>query len=141
MLPLPPVRISGGPMRASTFTLAISLALVSQPALPFDQDEFCDSVTEVAQRMNARRGRWLDRSTRQDGVMVECEAKTLEAKRFVNANPDDMREGWENRKQRQWNAAYCKHVSWREAIDNGWSIISTLTFRNGEQAVFVAECE
>ena len=75
-------------MRASTFTLAITLALVSQPALPFDQDEFCDSVTEVAQRMNARRGRWLDRSTRQDGVMVECEAKTLEAKRFVNANPD-----------------------------------------------------
>ena len=79
-------------MRASTLPIAITLALVSQPALPFDQDEFCDSVMEVAQRMNARRGRWLDRSTRQDGVAVDCESKTLEANRFVNANPGDMRE-------------------------------------------------
>jgi hypothetical protein len=141
MLPLPLVRISGGLMRASTFPLAITLAVISPPALPFDQDDFCNSVTEAAQRMNARRGRWLDRSTRHDGVVVDCEARTLEAKRFVNANPDDMREGWEGRKQRQWNASYCNHEHWREAIDNGWSIISTLTFRNGEQAVFVAECE
>jgi hypothetical protein len=134
MLPLPLVR-------ASTFPLAIMLAVISAPALPFDQDEFCDSVTEVAQRMNARRGRWLDRSTRHDGVVVDCEAKSLEAKRFINAALDDMREGWEARKQRQWNATYCNHESWREAIDNGWSITSTLTFRSGEQAVFVAECE
>jgi hypothetical protein len=141
MLPLRLVRISGGPMRASTFPLAITLAVISPPALPFDQDDFCNSVTEAAQRMNARRGRWLDRSTRHDGVVVDCEARTLEAKRFVNADSDDMREGWEGRKQRQWNASYCNHESWREAIDNGWSIISTLTFRNGEQAVFVAECE
>ena len=141
VLPLPLVRISGGPMRASAFPLAIALAVLSPPALPFDQHEFCDTVMEIAQRMNSRRGRWLDRSTRHDGVVVDCDAKTLEAKRFINAAPDDMREGWEARKQRQWNAAYCNHESWREAIDNGWSIISTLTFRNGEQAVFVAECE
>ena len=128
-------------MRANTFTLAISLALVSQPALPFDQDEFCDSVTEVAQRMNARRGRWLDRSTRHDGVVVDCDAKTLEAKRFINAAPDDMREGWEARKQRQWKAACCNHESWRRPSTMAGASFSTLTFRNGEQAVFVAECE
>jgi len=90
--------------------------------------------------MNARRGKWLDRSTRHDGVEVDCEAKTLEAHRFLNTEPNAMREGWEARKQRQWNAAYCNHESWREAIDNGWSIVSTLTFRTGEQVWFVAEC-
>ena len=79
-------------------------------------------------------------STRHDGVEVDCAAKTLEAKRFLNTEPDAMREGWEARKQRQWNATYCNHESWREAIDNGWSIISTLTFRTGEQMSFVAEC-
>jgi hypothetical protein len=127
-------------MRSSAISTAITLALMPAPALPFDQDEFCVAVTIAAKRMNLRKGKWLDRSTRHDGVEVDCEAKTLEAHRFLNTEPDAMREGWEARKQRQWNAAYCNHESWREAIDNGWSIISTLTFRTGELMSFVAEC-
>jgi hypothetical protein len=107
---------------------------------PFDHDEFCAVVTEIAARMNARRGKWLDRSTRHDGVEVDCGSKTLEAHRFLNTEPDAMREGWEAHKQRQWNATYCNHESWREAVDDGWSIISTLTFRTGPQISFVAEC-
>jgi hypothetical protein len=60
--------------------------------------------------------------------------------RTPNADPDEMRRGWETRKQREWNALYCHSESWREAIDNDWSIIATLTFRTGEQVSFVAEC-
>ena len=127
-------------MRASTIPITIALALIPAPALPFDQDEFCVAVTDVARRMNARRGKWLDRSTRHDGVEVDCEPKTLEAKRFLNTDPDAMREGWEARKQREWNTAYCDHQSWREAIEHGWSIISTLTFHTGHEISFVAEC-
>ena len=127
-------------MRASAIPIAITVALMPAPALAFDEDEFCAAVTDVTGRMNARRGKWLDRNTRHDGVEVDCAAKTLEAKRFLNTEPDAMREGWEGRKQRQWNATYCNHKSWREAIENGWSIISTLTFRTGEQMSFVAEC-
>jgi hypothetical protein len=127
-------------MRACTIPIAISLTLIPTSASSFDQDEFCVAVTDVARRMNTRRGKWLDRSTRHDGVEVDCESKTLEAKRFLNVDPDAMREGWEARKEREWNAAYCNHESWREAIDNGWSIISTLTFRTGQQMSFVAEC-
>ena len=100
-LPLPLVRISGVLMRASTIPIAITLTLAPLPALPFDQDEFCVAVTDIAQRMNARKGNWLDRSTRHDGVEVDCESKTLEAKRFLNTDPDAMREGWEARKQRR----------------------------------------
>jgi hypothetical protein len=65
---------------------------------------------------------------------------TLETKRFLNADREDMRQGWDARKQREWNAAYCNNETWREAIDHGWSIISTLTFRDGESVSFVAEC-
>ena len=85
-------------------------------------------------------GRWLDRTTRHDGVELDCEAKTLEVKRFVNADPTTLRQGWEARKRREWNARYCSDESWREAIDNDWSIIATLTFRTGEQMSLVAEC-
>jgi hypothetical protein len=94
-------------MRACTIPVAITLALAPAPALPFDHGEFCAAVTDVARRMNARSGRWLDRSTRYDGVELDCDAKILEAKRFVNADPDEMREGWESGKQREWNAHYC----------------------------------
>jgi hypothetical protein len=139
-VPLPLVRISGVLMRASTIPVAITLTLAPLPALPFDQDEFCVAVTDIAHRINARKGRWLDRSTRHDGVELDCESKTLEAKRFINADPDDMREAWEARKEREWNDRYCNDDAWREAIDNGWSIISTLTFRTGQQVSVVAEC-
>src|ERR1051326_8336728 len=127
-------------MHASTIPIAITLTLAPLPALPFDQEQFCTAVTDIAHRMNARKGRWLDRSTRHDGVVLDCEAKTLEVERFLNADPAEMRHGWEERKQRQWKARYCSDESWREAIDNGWTIISTLTFRTGEQLSFVAEC-
>jgi hypothetical protein len=126
-------------MRASTIS-AIMLTLMPAPALTFDHEEFCVALTDIAHRMNARKGRWLDRSTRHDGVELDCEAKIFEAKRFINAGPDDMREGAEARKEREWNAHCCNHESWREAIDNGWSIISTLSFRSGGQLSFVAEC-
>jgi hypothetical protein len=65
--------------------------------------------------------------------------KTLETKRFLKADPDDMREA-EARQQRAWNAGYCNNQAWREAINNGWSITSTVTFRTGETVLFVAEC-
>lgn len=132
--------VGGAPIRASTLLVAIILVVVPLPVAAFDHDEFCTSVSHIARSLNARAGRWLDRSTRHDGVQVDCRLKTLETKRFLNANPDQMREGWEDRKQRAWNAAYCNDEAWREAIDNGWIIVSTLTFRMGKTVSFAAEC-
>ena len=133
-------RIGGALMRAHTLSIALTLTMAPLPAVAFDEDEFCTTVTNIARRMNARAGRWLDRRTRYDGVEVDCGLKTLEAKRFLKADPDDMREGWEVRKQRDWNVTYCNNEGWREAIDDGWSVISTITFRTGETVSFVAEC-
>jgi hypothetical protein len=130
----------GALMHAHTLSIALTLTMAPLPAIAFNEDEFCTTVTDIARRMHARAGRWLDRSTRHDGVEVDCGLKTLEAKRFLKADPDDMREGWEVRKQRDWNVTYCNNEGWREAIDDGWSVISTITFRTGETVSFVAEC-
>ena len=130
----------GALMHAHTLSIALTLTMAPLPAVAFNEDEFCTTVTDIARRMHARAGRWLDRSTRHDGVEVDCGLKTLEAKRFLKADPDDMREGWEVRKQRDWNVTYCNNEGWREAIDDGWSVISTITFRTGETVSFVAEC-
>ena len=127
-------------MHAHTLSIALTLTMAPLPAIAFNEDEFCTTVTDIARRMHARASRWLDRSTRHDGVEVDCGLKTLEAKRFLKVDPDDMREGWEVRKQRAWNVTYCNNEGWREAIDGGWSVISTITFRAGETVSFVAEC-
>jgi len=81
------------------------VAFIPAPVLSFNQDEFCFAVTDIASRMNARKGKWLDRSTRYDGVTVDCEAKTFEVKRFLNADPDSMRSSWKTRKKRGIPAA------------------------------------
>jgi hypothetical protein len=127
-------------MRVGTIPIAIILTLMPPPAWAFDHDEFCSAVTDIAQRLNSRKGRWLDRSTRQDGAVLDCELRTLEIKRYIHADPDDMRQGWESRKEREWNHRYCNDELWRRAIDHGWSIISTVTFRTGDQVTFLAEC-
>ena len=33
-----------------------------------------------------------------------------------------------------------QYEGWREAIDDGWSVIATITFHTGETVSFVAEC-
>jgi hypothetical protein len=70
----PLVWVSGVFMRATTIPIAI--ALIPLPALPLDQDEFCIATTDIVLRMNARKGRWLDRSTRHDGVELDCESRS-----------------------------------------------------------------
>lgn len=127
-------------MRAHALSIALGLTLTPLPAVAFHEDEFCTAVTDIARRMNARAGRWLDGSTRYDGIEVDCGLKTLEAKRFLEVDPGEMRHGWEARKQRAWNATYCNSEGWREAIDDGWSVMATITFRTGETISFVAEC-
>ena len=128
-------------MRASAIPIVMLVAFIPAPVLSFNQDEFCFAVTDIASRMNARKGKWLDRSTRYDGVTVDCEAKTLEVKRFLNADPDSMRSSWKTRKKRAWNRDFCDHERWRKAIDAGWTIISVVTFRSEDQLSFIAECE
>jgi hypothetical protein len=128
-------------MRASAIPIVMLVTFVPPPALSFNENEFCFAVTDIARRMNARKGKWLDRSTRYDGVVVDCAAKTLEVKRFLNADPDSMREGWKTRKERAWNHDFCSDERWRKAIHAGWSIVSIVTFSSEERLSFIAECE
>jgi hypothetical protein len=128
-------------VRASAIPIVMLVTLVPPPVLSFDQDEFCLAITDIATRLNGRKGKWLDRSTRYDGVLVDCEAKTLEVKRFLNADPDSMRAGWKIRKERAWSRDFCSEQLWRKAIDAGWTIISTVTFRSEDQLSFMADCD
>jgi hypothetical protein len=128
-------------VRACTIPILMLVVFIPPPALPFNEDEFCFAVSDIARRLNARKSKWLDRSTRYDGVAVDCAAKTLEVKRFVNADLDSMREGWRTRKERAWSHDFCSDERWRKAIHAGWAVVSIVTFRSEERLSFIAECE
>ncbi|KAB2918996.1 MAG: hypothetical protein F9K29_07175 [Hyphomicrobiaceae bacterium] len=96
-------------------------------------------MQEIARVRNADAGRWLDRNTRDDGVELLCEIRTVNFKRFLTRS-STLQPGWESRKQEEWNRAHCSNVLWREAIDNGWNITTTITTAAGERRLIVAQC-
>ncbi len=118
---------------------AIAFA-ASGPALSFSHDEFCRAMREIARVRNADAGRWLDRNTRDDGVELLCEIRTVNFKRFLT-RLSTLQPGWERRKQDEWNSTHCSSVLWREAIDNGWNITATITTAAGERRLIVAQCK
>ena len=71
--------------------------------------------------MPARGDGWIEARAMTASSWVRAQA--LEVKRFLNPDPDEMRQGWEASEQREWNAATATMTP-GEAIDNAWSIIS-----------------
>jgi hypothetical protein len=107
----------------------------------FSEDEFCSQITEMAEKLNAEGSSMVDAGTRQDGMAAICSLKVVEFKKFVNMPITSLREGWQGRKQAQWNKIYCDNNSpFRSAIDNGWTIGVLTTFIDGEQHRIKAAC-
>lgn len=103
---------------------------------------FCSQAKQLSDKTNSEGKVWVDAMTRQDGMAVICNLKIIEYKKFLKANTVDMREGWQDRKQSQWDKIYCEEGStFRNAIDNGWSVSVILTFINGEQHKITAKCK
>lgn len=105
-----------------------------------EDDATCQAWQKSAAKVNAEVPVWTDFMTRSDGVAVLCSLKTIAFKHFLNASPADLRDGWQRRKQAQWNAIYCADARIRQSIADGWQITDLMTFANGEQFRLVADC-
>jgi len=47
-------------VRASAIPIVMLVAFIPAPVLSFNQDDFCLAVTDIASRMNARKGNgWI----------------------------------------------------------------------------------
>ncbi len=90
--------------------------------------------------MNLRGQVWMDPITRLDGVVVSCDRRMVEFNYHLDAMPTDLRDGWEGRKQSDWNASWCKDWHLREWIKRGGRITAVFSFANGGQVRLVAGC-
>ena len=120
--------------------LIIQTALSSM-ASAFDDQEFCAAVQQFASAANQDVGLWLDRTTRNAGMVVSCGAKVVEFKRFTYA-PSVSRTGdWKERKAEEWSAAHCTNPIWSDAIQKGWEINLTLSAADGSSVSATARCK
>jgi hypothetical protein len=124
-------------MRASLPILVGALALLAAAAAAraqaFDSTQFCLAVRETTRYAEGDVGTWTDRVTRNDGVEVACDRKLVHFKRYYSAPASALRDAWKERKAQEWENAYCKRPIWREAVDNGWIVSSTVTTVTGER--------
>jgi hypothetical protein len=97
------------------FFAATALLTVGAPAVDAREGDraYCLELTHRAVRANAQAGKWLDRVRRHDGVVVQCDDKRIEFRRFVTAAPDRMGDDWEEREEKAWNVTQCA-ISARE---------------------------
>jgi len=120
--------------------LACCLLLGMAPALALDDKEFCVSAQQLAIAAEKDVGVWIDRLTRNAGMVVACDRKTIQFTRFTYAPSASMDDAWKASKAADWNAVHCSSRIWNEAIANGWKIVLSQTAADGGQVRITAEC-
>jgi hypothetical protein len=111
-------------------------AAASTDAHAFDSNQFCQAVNQLVRAAAGDVGTWVDRTTRNDGVEIACDRKLVHFKRSSSAPVGTLRGSWREAKTREWQGAYCASPIWREAVDNGWLISTTVTTTTGERIWF-----
>jgi hypothetical protein len=127
--------------RRCLLVLVLQVALSSMAsAFTFDDKAFCAAAQQLAFAANQDVGLWLDRTTRNGGMTVSCDARAVEFNRFTYAPSDVMSESWKQREAKALNATHCNNPIWQDAIGNGWRITLTVTAPDGARVSIDARC-
>ena len=116
------------------------LSLALMPASAFDDREFCVAAQQIAMAAEKDVGLWIDRITRSAGMVVSCDRKLVEFKRFTYASAASMNDAWRERNAAEWNATHCKSPICGDAISNGWKIVLVVTATDGRQITLSTRC-
>jgi hypothetical protein len=129
-------------LRSFAFAVLHSLGLLAPvaPAFAFQDREFCVVAQQLAIAAEKDIGVWIDRTTRNAGMAVSCEKKTVEFTRFTYAPSASMDQAWKERKAADWNAVHCASPVWSEAIHNGWKIVLSQNSADGARVLIAARC-
>jgi len=114
------------------FALVFAWTVASSASRAFEDQQFCLAVKEIM-RSSGEVGTWADRFTRNDGVEVICDRKLVHFKRYYGAPASAVTDTWRDRKAEEWESGYCKRSLWKEAVENGWIISSTIATITGER--------
>ena len=112
----------------------------SAPALAFDDRAFCVAAEQLALAATKDIGLWIDRLTRNAGMVVSCGARVVEFNRTYAPSVSRSAD-WKERKAEEWSVAHCTNPIWSDAIQNGWKINLTLSAADGSSVSLSARCK
>lgn len=119
--------------------LCMLLFIQTAQASNFSNDTFCIDMEKFQSNGISDLGKMVDKYTRNDGMTVLCGNKIVEFKKFLKMPSGSLKEGWEERKTKQWNVIYCEDP-FLQAIKNGWTIALNLTTSDGIRTWIKASC-
>jgi hypothetical protein len=119
---------------------ALSL-LPRAPAVAFDDADFCVAAKQLAVAADGDVGVWVDRKTRNAGMDVSCDRKTIVFRRFTYTPTAAMDGAWKARKEAEWNGRQCTSRLWTQAVRNEWKIVLSVTAFDGGNVSLNATCK
>ncbi len=117
------------------------LLVVATPSLAFDDAAFCKMLTENLADANATKGTVVDSITREDGMELSCDQKSVAYKRIITIDAAQMKPGWQAYEQKRYRAAMCRLEPWASAIVSGWTVSMPVTTRDGQRFILTAKCQ
>ncbi len=115
----------------------------AMPARDYSQTtdaQFCAEARRLSAGMMAELPVMVDTVTRMDGMSVICSLRSVAWNKFVMVEMSSLREGWQGRKQSQFNAIICGNEAFRPMARRGWRFVQNLTFQSGERVTQEASC-
>jgi len=122
-------------------TPLLALPLVLTLANPSFDAAFCKMLTNSAVKVNAEKGSMVDSITRNEGMEVSCDKKSVAFKKSLTVNASQMNDGWQARTDKRHNEGLCKLEDWAFAIKTGWTVSMPLTTRDGKTFTLTAKCD
>jgi hypothetical protein len=116
------------------------LLTLGAPVSALDDGDYCVLAQQLALAAEKDIGIWIDRSTRNAGILVACDRRIIEYRRFTYSPSASMTDAWKARKGADWNRTHCDSAIWRDAIGRGWKIILSETAADGASVSFTAQC-
>jgi hypothetical protein len=106
------------PSLATLAAAAAAFAFTSAPAPAFDDAEFCVAAKEFVRSAAGDVGTWTDRFTRNDGVDIGCELKTVHFKRYYKGPAP--RDAWKERQAEIWESGATARCGATPSATAGW---------------------
>jgi hypothetical protein len=136
----PCARFRASRIAAVELAAVCCLLIGAAPAVALDDRDFCVSAQQLAIAAEKDVGVWIDRVTRNAGMIVTCDRKTVQFTRFTYAPSASMNDAWKASKAADWNATHCSSPIWGEAVRGGWKIVLSQTAADGGQVTITAQC-
>jgi hypothetical protein len=114
--------------------------LAATQVVAFDHQDFCIAVKQLTAAAEGDVGVWIDRTTRNAGMRVDCAKKEVEFVRFSYIPSASMTDTWKAARVLEWSTTRCGSSLWKDAIDNGWSIVLDIASADGGHARLTAQC-